>query len=153
MSTPTSSFTTSKEDLEGGSLGFGVRPLYFFTGQDGRKLSMQGVKVENGEFTRYDDITFEESTDIGEVARAAVLVRVYALGDFKTNTRIGCMEQQEAKSPDKAQLVLGCGKFLFVIEANIVCAEAIRVLVGDTPHFRRVDLRKWGRHTSIRSAM
>ena len=53
------------------------------------------------------------------------------------------MEHQEAKNPDMAQLVLvfGCGEF-FVIEANIVYAETIGILVSDTLQFRRADLRK-----------
>ena len=108
---------------------------------------MHGVKVANGGFTRCNDSMFEERANISEVT--SVLARVYALGNFRTNTLIGCMEQQETKNPDKAQLVFGCSKFLFVIEANIVCTEAIRILVGDTFHFRRVDLRKGSRpHTS-----
>ena len=86
---------------------------------------------------------FEECTNISEVT--SILARVYALGNFRMNTLIGCMEQQETKNPDEAQLVLGCGKFLFVIEANIVCTEAIGILVGNMLHFRRVDLQKGSR--------
>jgi hypothetical protein len=45
--------SASKEGLEGCSLGFGVRPLDFLTGQDGgRQIGMHGVKEQNGEFTR-----------------------------------------------------------------------------------------------------
>ena len=100
------------------------------------------MKVVNGEFTRQDDVTLKECTDIGEVA--TVLARVYAFGDFRTNTPIGCMEQQETKNPDMAQLALECGEFLFITEANIVCAKVIGILLGNTLHFRRVDCRKGG---------
>ena len=37
------------------------------------------------------------------------------------------------------QLVFECGEFLFV---TIVCAEVIRILIGDTLHFGRVCFRK-----------
>ena len=54
---------------------------------------MQGVEEANG-FTRQDDVTFKECTDINEVA--TLVARVYALGDFRANGPIRCMEQQEA---------------------------------------------------------
>ena len=59
------------------------------------------------------------------------------------------MERKEAKNRDITQLVLECGDLLFVIEANIV-AEVSGILVGDTLHFRRVDLLKGSRHSAMR---
>ena len=53
---------------------------------------------------------FKECANISEVT--SILARVYALGNFRMNTLIGCMEQQETKNPDEAQLVLGCGRLL-----------------------------------------
>jgi hypothetical protein len=44
--------SASKGGLEGCSLGFGVRPLNFLTGQDGRQVGTQGVNEANGDFTR-----------------------------------------------------------------------------------------------------
>lgn len=75
-------------------------------------------------------MTFKECTNVSEVA--AVVARVYALGDFGADTPIGRMEQQEAENPHMAQLIFEVSEILFVLKANIVCTEAVGTLVGDT---------------------
>ena len=98
--------------------------------------------MANGELTRNDEVTFKECAEL-EQARI-VLARVNALGHFRANTPTGRVEQQEAKNPDMAQLVR-IRRGFFVLEANLVCAEVIGVLLGHILHMRRVGLRK-GRH-------